>query len=233
MISISNVTVAAGSFSLSQLSFQVERGEYAVLMGKTGVGKTTILESICGLRKVREGRISIDNIEITKWPPADRNIGYVPQDLALFPNLSVRQNLEFAMKLRKQSSKSINDRVEEFANLLEIKHLLTRSTKGLSGGESQRVALGRALAFGPAVLLLDEPLSALDAATRKSAQVMLREINRRTKVTVLHVTHDPMEAEALADRQIRLATESGKAVLDITIAANSSQFLGKPTEKGA
>ncbi len=232
MISISNITVAAGSFSLSQLSFQVERGEYAVLMGKTGVGKTTILESICGLRKVRAGRISIDNVEITNWPPADRNIGYVPQDLALFPNLSVRQNLEFAMKLRKQSSKLINERVKEFAKLLEIEHLLTRSTKGLSGGESQRVALGRALAFGPAVLLLDEPLSSLDATTRQSAQAMLRELSRRTEVTVLHVTHDPAEAEALADRRIRLAAESGKAVLEITIAGNSGQLTGNQNDDG-
>jgi ABC-type sugar transport system ATPase subunit len=174
-------------------------------MGKTGSGKTTILEAICGLRRVQSGRIMIDGQDVTRWAPADRNIGYVPQDLALFPSLTVKEHLEFGMRLRRMSSEHIANKTQELANWLEISHLMARKPKGLSGGESQRVALGRAIAFGPALLLLDEPLSALDAATRVTVQGLLREVNKRTGISVLHVTHNQEEADSLADACIRLA----------------------------
>ena len=210
MIELRNVSIQAGSFSLNDVSFHVARGQYAVLMGRTGRGKTTILESICGLRKITSGQILIDGVNVTNWAPADREIGYVPQDLALFPTLSVQQHLEFALKLRRYSRQSIAQRTAELAAVLGLEHLLGRTIAGLSGGESQRVALGRALSFHPSVLLLDEPLSALDESTRGEMHTLLRKVQQKTGVTTLHVTHSSEEADALADRRIVL--ENGKLV---------------------
>jgi ABC-type sugar transport system ATPase subunit len=184
-------------------------------MGKTGIGKTTILESICGLRSIQSGRILINDVDVTDWTPADRNVGYTPQDLALFPTMTVREHLEFAMKVRRRPLKETADRVAELADLLEITPLLNRRVKGLSGGESQRVALGRALTFRPNVLLLDEPLSALDEETRLTTQGLLRTLNQVTGVTILHVTHNQQEADALGDCCIRLIKEqyTGQVVM--------------------
>jgi ABC-type sugar transport system ATPase subunit len=128
----------------------------------------------------------------------------MPQDLALFPTMTVRQHLEFAQRLQRASQSVMAARVGELAELLEIGHLLSRGVRGLSGGEAQRVALGRALAARPALLLLDEPISALDAETRSSARRMLKTLNRQTGVTVLHVTHDQEDAELLGDVCLRL-----------------------------
>lgn len=204
MIEVKELIVKQGSFTLPKISFRVETGRYAVLMGKTGAGKSTILESICGLRKVFSGQILIDGVDVTTWSPPDRNLGYMPQDLALFPTLNVREHLEFAMRLRWMPAAKRNEQVSFLAGILGLEKLLDRKVKGLSGGESQRVALGRALSFGPRVLLLDEPLSALDSGTRFTAQRLLKDVNRKTGVTVLHVTHSQEEANALADDCIRL-----------------------------
>jgi ABC-type sugar transport system ATPase subunit len=182
------------------VSLSLEVGEYAVLMGRTGCGKTSLLEAICGLRPVRGGRILCHGVDVTHWDPADRQVGYVPQDLALFPTLSVREHLEFALRVRRMPAAQRQARVSEMAELLGIAALLERGIQGLSGGEAQRVALGRALAFQPAVLLLDEPLSALDEGTRGDMYALLRRLRERTGVTTLHVTHNRDEAEALADR---------------------------------
>ncbi len=210
MIELQNVGLSIGDFSLSGISFRVEAGQYAVLMGRTGRGKTTILEAICGLRHVRSGRILLGDHDVTDLPPGERGIGYVPQDLALFPTLTVAEHLAFALKIRKSPQTLIDERVAEMADLLSITALLKRRIQGLSGGESQRVALGRALSFHPPVLLLDEPLSALDEATRGEMYDLLGRIRERTGVTTLHVTHSSEEAKALGDRQIRL--EDGKIV---------------------
>ena len=207
MIELRNVTVKSGTFLLPRISFQIQSGEYAVLMGTTGRGKTTLLESICGLRRVVEGQILIHGRDVTRWSPADREIGYVPQDLALFPTLTVQQHLEFALRLRKQSEAVVAERTKELSEVLGIGHLLTRSIVGLSGGESQRVALGRALSFRPCVLLLDEPLSALDESTRYEMHDLLRRVKRNTGVTTLHVTHSVAESESLADRCFWLAAD--------------------------
>ena len=204
MIELRDVTMTAGQFSLQQISFKLNQGDYGVLMGQTGRGKTTILESICGLRNVMSGEILICNQDVTDWSPGDREIGYVPQDLALFPTLSVQAHLEFALKLRKGGAKDIALRVSELSNVLGIDHLLKRSIMGLSGGERQRVALGRALSFRPSVLLLDEPFSALDESTRSEMHVLLRAVTESTGVTTLHVTHSNEEAEALANRRFIL-----------------------------
>ncbi len=219
MIELRNVSITAGKFCLHDISFRVSAGEYAVLMGRTGRGKTTILESVCGLRKISSGQILIDGIDVTRWAPADREIGYVPQDLALFPTLTVGQHLEFALRLRGRSRKQIALRTEELAQVLGVTHLLDRTIHGLSGGESQRVALGRALSFHPSVLLLDEPLSALDESTRGEMHVLLRKLKQTTGVTTLHVTHSNEEADALADR--RLTLENG-VLIDTTAPRGSS-----------
>jgi ABC-type sugar transport system ATPase subunit len=199
MIELHDVTIQIGDCHLKNLSFTIDSGQYAVLMGRTGLGKTTLLESICGLRKIESGRIIIRGTDVTHFSPGDRSIGYVPQDLALFPTMSVAEHLAFAMRLRKQPHAAIRTRVDEMASLLGITHLLARGVTHLSGGEAQRVALGRALAFGPSVLLLDEPLSALDESTREDMHRMLRDIKSHTKTTTLHVTHNQGEAKALAD----------------------------------
>jgi ABC-type sugar transport system ATPase subunit len=204
MIELRDVAVRAGAFALSGVSFRVESGQYAVLMGRTGRGKTTLLEAICGLRPVAAGSVLLHGDDVTDWSPGDRRIGYVPQDLALFPTMTVREHLEFALRLRRAGGDVIRQRVEEMGTLLGITPLLARRVQGLSGGESQRVALGRALSFHPAVLLLDEPLSALDDATREEMYALLRSIRQRTGVTTLHVTHSRKEALALADRLLNL-----------------------------
>jgi len=204
MIELLDVSVTAGEFSLSGISFRIDSGQYAVLMGQTGRGKTTILEAICGLRKINSGQILVHGCDVTEASPADRQIGYVPQDLALFPTLNVRQHLEFALRLRKKSTQEVAERVDELAEVLGIGQLLQRSVRGLSGGESQRVALGRALSFRPSVLLLDEPLSALDEATRFEMHELLTRVKQKSHVTTLHVTHSVEDAEALADRRLTL-----------------------------
>jgi len=208
MIELRDITIRAGKLSLDNISMVIPSGQYAVLMGPTGHGKTTLLESICGLRKIAGGRVLIHGVDITSWSPSDREIGYVPQDLALFPTLSVREHLTFALRLRKQSAIRIKHRVDELATMLGITHLLERGVTRLSGGEAQRVALGRALSFRPPVLLLDEPLSALDETTRHEMHSLLRQIQQASQVTMLHVTHNSAEAEALADR--RFVLEGGK-----------------------
>lgn len=200
MIQVHQLHARAGAFSIRDVSFTVPQGCYGVLMGRTGSGKTTLLEAICGLRHVVAGRIRIGGRDVTDLKPAERGIGLVPQDLALFPTMSVRRHLAFALEIRRVPPATIDARVTELARLLGIAHLLDRSTAGLSGGESQRVALGRALSFRPGVLLLDEPLSALDETTRDEMHALLRDVQRSTQVTTLHITHSRAEARALAQR---------------------------------
>jgi ABC-type sugar transport system ATPase subunit len=200
MIELNKVTVRAGTFGLADVDLTIPEGVYAVLMGGTGKGKTTLLEAICGLKPVVSGQVLLNDVNMTQWRPADRGVGYVPQDLALFPTISVRGHLEFALRLRHYSRSDIQDRVAELAHVLEIKHLLDRRVRGLSGGESQRVALGRALSFRPRILLMDEPLNALDEATRDRLCELLRSIQKDSRLTTLHVTHSRAEALALAER---------------------------------
>jgi ABC-type sugar transport system ATPase subunit len=200
MILIDQLCVRAGAFSIENVSLRVGPGEYAVLMGKTGCGKTTLLEAICGLKTAHAGRVVLLDRDVTRLRPAERGVGYVPQDLALFPSLRVRDHLAFALEVRRWRPADIDRRVAEMAELLGIAHLLERFPRGLSGGESQRVALGRALSFHPRILLLDEPLSALDEDTRGEMVALLRQVQRRAGVTTLHVTHSLTEARRLADR---------------------------------
>jgi molybdate/tungstate transport system ATP-binding protein len=205
MIELRRLTVQAGPFVLRDLSFVIPAGGYGVLMGKTGCGKTTILESIIGFRHVVSGQILLNGTDVTDWNPALRGIGYVPQDGALFSRMTVRRQLGFALSIRKVTGSVIRQRTKEMAELLGITHLLDRVPKALSGGERQRVALGRALSFEPKILCLDEPLSALDSQTRSQMCDLLAEVRLRTGVTALHVTHNLDEAERLAAPLLKLA----------------------------
>jgi len=204
VIRVKDLSVRAGTFRLDNLSFEVPTGRYAILMGQTGSGKTTILESLCGLKSVTSGSIELTGRNVTRLKPAERGIGFVPQEGALFPTMTVGQQLGFALTVRHWESKAIARRVEELADLLGIGKLLDRRPLGLSGGERQRVALGRALAFRPQVLCLDEPLSALDDATRETLCTLLKTISEQTGVTTLHITHNRTEAQVLGDRILLL-----------------------------
>ncbi len=204
MISVHDLAIAAGAFQLHHVSLTIPSGSYGVLMGQTGSGKTTILEAVIGLRRITSGRIRLHDQDVTDLDPAVRGVGYVPQDGALFSRMSVRDHLAFALRIRRASPRTIAERVEELTALLGIGHLLDRTPYGLSGGECQRVALGRALSFHPRVLCLDEPLSALDSETREQMCDLLQSVRQRTGVTTLHVTHNLDEALRLADCLFRL-----------------------------
>jgi molybdate/tungstate transport system ATP-binding protein len=204
LIEITNLAVRQGKFALAGITFAVPAGRYGVLMGKSGCGKTTILEAVAGLRSVDAGAIRLAGRDVTQLRPMARNLGYVPQDGALFTTMTVRQNLAFALEVRGDPRASIEARVAELAGWLEVGHLLDRRPHFLSGGEKQRVALGRALASHPPVLLLDEPLSSLDDDTRDMLIDLLNRLRNTREVTVLHVTHNRGEAERLGDIVLRL-----------------------------
>lgn len=199
MIRFENVSWSAGEFRFQSLNFDVPKGDYSVLMGRTGCGKTTIIELICGLRRPKSGDIWIGSRRVTHLSPAQRKIGYVPQDGALFPSMTVREQLGFAPRVAGRPSHEIKRQVESLAERLGLTALLERRPHGLSGGERQRVALGRALARQPLALLLDEPLSALDEETRDDMATLLKETQRQFELTALHVTHHRQEARRLAD----------------------------------
>ncbi len=199
MIRVEKMTVQVGNFILRDVSFEIPKGCYGMLTGRTGCGKTTILESIAGLTPIRSGRILLGDLDVTRLRPAARGVGYVPQDGALFTTMTVRDQLGFALAVRHRPALEIKRRVEKLAEWLGISHLLSRKTRGLSGGERQRVAIGRALAFEPEILLLDEPLSALDDHTRQQMYELLEEVQRWTEVTALHVTHHAEDVARLAD----------------------------------
>ncbi|MEE2615595.1 MAG: ATP-binding cassette domain-containing protein [Verrucomicrobiota bacterium] len=198
MIRLADITIKQGDFELSGIELELSSGQYGVLMGRSGCGKTTLLEAICGLRKIDQGKIILGDRDVTNLPPAERGVGYVPQDRALFPTQPVREQLAFALVLRSLGQPEISRRVEELAELLGLGELLDRLPDKLSGGEAQRVALGRALAHKPSVLCLDEPLSALDEELHDEMCQLLEHVNGQTGVTVLHITHSPSEAKRLA-----------------------------------
>lgn len=199
MVSVENLSVEIGGFSLSGVSFSLSAGEYGILMGRTGSGKTTLLEAICGLKPVVSGRIVINGRDVTRMKPGARGIGFVPQEGALFKSMTVRDQLGFALQIRRRSKTEVAQRVEELADLLGVSDLLDRGPEGLSGGECQRVSLGRALAARPSVLCMDEPFSSLDEDTRDDIYQLVESVTQQTGVTTLHITHSRQEAELLGD----------------------------------
>lgn len=202
MIAVEGLAVRQGPFTLADVSFAVPTGKYAVLTGRTGSGKTTLLEVIAGLRRPTAGRVLLRGRDVSELPPAARTLGYVPQDGAVFRTMTVRNNLAFGLTTR--GAADIEARVGELASWLGLGAILDRKAVGLSGGEAQRVALGRALAFRPDVLLLDEPLSSLDEATHAELLELLSGLRKTGAVTVLHVTHSRAEADRVADVALRI-----------------------------
>ncbi len=199
MIELINLTIIQGRCTLKDINLIIPQGKYAVLTGQTGSGKSTLLETIAGLFAPEKGKVIIGDQEVTDWSPAKRCLGYLPQEASLFSHMNVADHLAFALRLRKLSTDKITERVNQLARDLEISSLLTREIKNLSGGEQQRVALGRAISAWPKVLLLDEPLAALDPKTREHIQKLLLHICKENKMTVLHVTHWPDSLKNRAD----------------------------------
>ncbi len=187
-------------FHLRDINLNIAAGEYFVILGPTGGGKTVLLETIAGLYNPRRGRISLNGEDVTATPPERRGIGFVYQDYMLFPHMNIAQNIAFGLRLRRNDRATIQERVASMSELLGIAHLLPRKPHTLSGGEQQRAALARALVVAPRLLLLDEPLSALDPETREGLQQELARLHRQLGTTTIHVTHDFEEAVALGDR---------------------------------
>ncbi len=200
MIEIKDLAIDLGEFHLRDINLSIEKGEYFIILGPTGAGKTVLMEAIAGLHRIKHGQIFVNGDEVTRLAPEERKIGYVPQDYVLFPFMNVYQNIAFGLKEAKYKRKEIDRRVSALTGLMAINHLLTRDTRSLSGGEKQRVAIARALALSPKILLLDEPLGSLDLQTAKYLRLELKRIHNELGVTTIHITHDQTEAEEIGDR---------------------------------
>jgi multiple sugar transport system ATP-binding protein len=202
-IKLKNVTKTFGSHAaLRRLDLDIADGEFFVLLGETGAGKTTTLRIIAGLEKPTEGQVLIDGVDVAEWGAAERDVALVLQQYSLYPRYTVRQNLEFPLKskLRRVPDAEIAERVTRVARTLRIEHLLERKTDRLSGGEMQRVSIGRAIVRKPRVFLMDEPLSALDAKLREALRTELKNIQMNLGQTFLFVTHDQVEAMSMGDK---------------------------------
>jgi ABC-type Fe3+/spermidine/putrescine transport system ATPase subunit len=199
MLKLTDINRRLGDFSLTDINLEIHEGQYYVLLGRSGAGKTQLLEMIAGLEHPDNGTIMLDNEDISRKRIQDRKVGIVFQDYAVFPHMTVFGNIAYPLKARKTEKKIIAEKVEEAASSMNISHLLDRSTEKLSGGELQRVALARTLITSPRLLLLDEPLSSLDASLKDDMKRLLRNLNKEGQ-TIIHVTHDYSDAISLAKR---------------------------------
>jgi len=200
MLQAIHLHLRAGAFRVEDVSLSIAEGEYFVLMGPTGSGKSLLAKALCGLRRLESGTIGIDGRDVTRLEPRRRAIGYLPQSCALFPHERVARNVTFAGRVRGQSHRKALAAARPVIEMLGIADLMSRRTGSLSGGERQKVALARALTARPKVLILDEPLSALDEPTRREIAGELRHVQRALHVATLHICHSIQEAETLADR---------------------------------
>ncbi len=190
----------ADSPSVTDLSIDIEDGEFLVLVGPSGCGKSTSLRMLAGLEEVNRGRILIGDKDVTSLPPKDRDVAMVFQNYALYPHMTVADNMGFALKIAGVNKTEIRERVEEAAKILDLTEFLDRKPKALSGGQRQRVAMGRAIVRSPQVFLMDEPLSNLDAKLRVQTRTQIASLQRRLGVTTVYVTHDQVEAMTMGDR---------------------------------
>ena len=189
---------------IKDVSLEIKSQSFTVLVGPSGCGKSTMLRMIAGLEEINSGTISIDGKVVNNLPPKERNIAMVFQSYALYPHMTVFDNMAFGLKLEKRSNDEINDRVQEAARILQIQDYLKRKPKQLSGGQRQRVAIGRAITRNPKIFLFDEPLSNLDAALRAEMRVEISKLHKQIKTNMIYVTHDQVEAMTLADRIVIL-----------------------------
>ncbi len=212
-----------GTRAVGNVDLEIHDGEFLVLVGPSGCGKSTILRMIAGLEEISEGTMKIGDRLVNDVPPKDRDIAMVFQNYALYPHMSVYDNMAFGLKLRKMPKEEIQKRVHEAADILEIRDLLDRKPKALSGGQRQRVAMGRAIVREPAAYLMDEPLSNLDAKLRVQMRAELERLHKRLGTTTVYVTHDQVEAMTLGDRVAVLRAVSPRAPYNL-------QQVGPPTE---
>lgn len=201
MVEFQKVTKRWGNFTaVDQVDLQIQPGEFLTLLGPSGCGKTTMLRMISGFETPTSGRVLLDGIDVTDTPPYRREVNQVFQSYALFPHLSVRENIEFGLRMKKVGQTEMNQRVEEAVHMVALTGMEERKPSQLSGGQRQRVALARAIVNRPKVLLLDEPLSALDAKLRHTMQIELKRLQARLGITFVFVTHDQEEALTMSDR---------------------------------
>jgi len=204
-VSIQNIKKSYGKVEvLHGINIDIADGEFVVIVGPSGCGKSTLLRMVAGLEAITSGDISIDDRIVNEVEPKDRNIAMVFQNYALYPHMSVFDNMAYGLKLQKIAKAEIRDRVEEVAKTLQLEEFLKRKPRQLSGGQRQRVAMGRAIVREPSVFLFDEPLSNLDAKLRVQMRLEIKKLQRRLGVTSLYVTHDQIEAMTMADRLIVL-----------------------------
>ncbi len=232
MLDIRHIDCRLGTFRLKDINLHIDKGCYFILLGPSGAGKTILFETIAGLVTPGSGNILLNGIDITNKGIQHRDIGFVFQDGAVFPHLSVRDNIAYALRKKKMGKVEIHRRVDAIAEELSIGHLLFRKPESLSGGERQRVAVARTLVLQPQCLLLDEPLSSLDIQLREDIRNLLRNIHRKG-MTIMHITHDFREAFALADRIAIIdrgrIIQSGtpKEIYDLPGSAFVASFTGR------
>ncbi|AFK21760.1 tungstate ABC transporter ATP-binding protein WtpC [Pyrococcus sp. ST04] len=200
MLSVENVSKDWKEFRLRGITFSVKRGEYFIILGPSGAGKTVLLEIIAGIIEPDEGKILLNGRDVTNLPPEKRGLAYIPQNYALFPHMTVFDNIAFGLKIRKVPREEIKKRVEEIAEILGIANLLHRKPTTLSGGEQQRVAIARALVIEPPLILMDEPFANLDVQTRSRLIKEMKRWRKELNFTAIHVTHSFEEAISLGDR---------------------------------
>jgi len=214
-----------GVVAARDINLTIEDKELLVLVGPSGCGKSTVLRMAAGLEEATEGEILFDGADVTNLPPKERNVAMVFQNYALYPHMSVYENLAFGLRLRKYPKEEIGKRVADAAGILGIDQLLKRKPKALSGGQRQRVALGRAIVRHPSVFLFDEPLSNLDAKMRVQMRTEIRKLNLRLQATMIYVTHDQVEAMTLGDR---LAVMNEGRILQV---GSPLELYDRPAEK--
>ena len=223
-VRLANVCKSYGNVHISKnVNLDIKNGEFVVFVGPSGCGKSTLLRMIAGLDEITSGDLFIGDKRMNDVPPANRNIGMVFQSYALYPHLTIAENMSFGLKLAGAKKEEIEQRVNQVAEILQLAHLLTRKPKELSGGQRQRVAIGRTLVSQPEVFLLDEPLSNLDAALRVQMRVEISKLPKKLNRTMIYVTHDQVEAMTLADKIVVLQANSDN------IESNVAQ-VGRPLE---
>src|SRR6266516_82181 len=221
--------------AVDDVNLTIEDGEFMVLVGPSGCGKSTLLRMIAGLEEVTEGTISIGDRDVTELPPPERDIAMVFQNYALYPHMSVRENLGFGLSVRHTPKSEIRRRVHEVATLLGLEQLLDRKPAHLSGGQRQRVAMGRAIIREPVAFLMDEPLSNLDAKLRIGMRASLAQLHARLSVTTIYVTHDQSEAMTLGDRVCVMRdgllqqVDAPQRLYDAPVNLFVAEFIGSPS----